>query len=375
MYTDTESGREAVIVRTSIVGIAANILLASFKAVVGILSHSIAITLDSVNNLSDAASSVITIIGTKLAAKPADKKHPFGYGRLEYLSAMVIGLIILYAGVTSLAESVKKIIAPAEPEYSSASLVILASAVAVKIVLGLYVRHIGKKVNSDSLVASGKDALMDSVISTATVAAAILYMAAGIAVEAYLGALISLLIVKAGLETLRDAISEILGERVEADLARKIKKTIAGVEGVHGVYDLALTNYGPDSFIASVHIEVDDDTTVVAVDKMQRKIADAVYAAHGIVMSAVGVYPSNSGSSAASAVKKQITDYLAGFPEVLEMHGLYVDEGEKTLRMDVIIDFDAADRLSLYEKIKKEIAAMFPQYRTLVQLDLDVSTL
>lgn len=367
--------REEVIVQTSIIGIAANILLAAFKAAVGIISHSIAITLDSVNNLSDAGSSVITIIGTKLAAKPADKKHPFGYGRIEYLSAMVIGIIILYAGVTSLVESIKKIISPAKAEYGTASIIILLSAVIVKIVMGLYVKKTGEKVNSDSLVASGKDALMDSIISIATILAAFIYIFTEIAVEAYLGAIISIMILKAGFETLRDAVSEILGERVEADLATKIKETIYGIQGVHGVYDLTLTNYGPDNFIASVHIEVDDNTTAAEIAKLQWKISKAVFAEYGIVISAVGVYPTNTGESTVAAVKKQIKEYLSQYPDVLEMHGLYIDEEEKTLRLDVIIDFNAEDRLSLYDKIKNELKEMFPMYRTIIQLDLDVSTL
>lgn len=371
----TQKTREEVIVRTSIIGIAANILLAAFKAAVGIISHSIAITLDSVNNLSDAGSSVITIIGTKLAAKPADKKHPFGYGRIEYLSAMVIGIIILYAGVTSLVESIKKIISPVKPEYGKAAIIILLSAVIVKIVMGLYVKKTGEKVKSDSLVASGKDALMDSIISIATVIAAVIYIFTGIAVEAYLGAIISLMILKAGFETLRDAVSEILGERVDADLARNIKKTISEIEGVHGVYDLALTNYGPDNYIASVHIEVDDNTTATQIDKLQWKISKAVAAEYGIVISAVGVYPANTGENEVAVVKRQIQDYLSQYPDVLEMHGLYIDEEEKTLRLDIIIDFNAEDRLSLYNKIKNELSEMFPMYRSFIQLDLDVSTL
>ena len=370
-----KQNREAVIVRTSIIGIGAHILLAAFKAVVGIISHAIAITLDSVNNLSDAASSVITIIGTKLAAKPADKKHPFGYGRLEYLSAMLIAIIILYAGVTSLVESVKKIISPSMPEYSVPIFIILSLGVVVKIVMGLYVKRNGIKVNSDSLVASGKDALMDSIVSIATIIAAVVYIVWGIPVEAYLGVIISLLILKAGFETLRDSISEILGERVEAQLARDIKATISEIEGVRGVYDLVLTNYGPDNFIASVHVEVDDNTTAVEIDKLQWKITKTVFVKYGIAMSAVGVYPTNTGSSSVSALKKQITEYLVQFPEVLEMHGLYLDEEDKILRMDIIIDFDAKDRLAIYNQIKEKIAEMFPQYNTVIQLDLDVSAL
>nr|MBP3283436.1 cation transporter [Treponema sp.] len=369
------SGRESAIVKASAVGIALNVVLAAFKAAVGIMSNSIAVTLDSVNNLSDAGSSVITIIGTKLASKPADKKHPFGHGRIEYLSAMVIGLVILYAGITFLVESVKKIASPTPPEYGWTSIVILAAAVIVKIAMGVYVKKTGERVNSESLVASGKDALMDAVVSAATIAAAFLYIKAGVAVEAYLGAVISLLILKAGYETLREAISAILGERVEADTARSIKKTISEIEGVRGVYDLTLTDYGPDNYIASAHIEVDDDTTIAEVDKLQWKISKAVMERHGIIMSAVGVYPSNTGDGPAGGIKKKIAEHLSKYPEVLELHGLYVDRDEATLRMDIVIDFDAKDRLALFAKIKGEITDMFREYKVIVNLDLDICAL
>ena len=155
--------REKIIVRTSIIGIAANIFLSAFKAFVGIITNSIAIILDSVNNLSDALSSVITIVGTKLAGKPADKKHPFGHGRAEYLTALVIAVIILYAGVTACIESVKKIINPVTPDYNSTSIIIISVAVIVKIVLGLYVKASGKKVNSDSI--SAKQVVLHATIS------------------------------------------------------------------------------------------------------------------------------------------------------------------------------------------------------------------
>ena len=157
--------RDEIIVKTSVIGIVTNVLLATFKAFVGLASNSIAIVMDAVNNISDAASSVITIVGTKLAGKEPDKEHPFGYGRIEYLSAMLISIIILYAGVTAFVESVKKIISPEVPDYSTASFVIVAVAVITKIVLGSYVKKTGEKVNSDSLINSGEDARLDSVIS------------------------------------------------------------------------------------------------------------------------------------------------------------------------------------------------------------------
>lgn len=365
--------REKTIIKTSVIGILGNILLSAFKATIGFFTNSIAITLDAVNNLSDAFSSVITIVGTKLASKPADKKHPFGYGRIEYLSALIISVIILYAGLTSLVESAKKIIHPETPNYTTLSIIIVAVAVLVKISLGLYFKHVGKKVNSDSLIASGKDALMDSIISITTIIAAIVYIFAGVKLEAYLGILISIMILKAGFESLRDTISEILGERASETLVHDIKETISHVEGVRGVYDLVLNNYGPDSFLASVHIEVDDEATAVQIDNMQWQISKAVYEKYNVTITAVGIYPSNTGKTKAAEIKTQVSQYLSQYPEVLQMHGFYLNEEEKILRMDVIIDFNAKNRINIFEKIQNEIASLFPQYHTVVILDLDIS--
>ena len=207
--TENVLSRDRKIIRVSLVGIAANLLLAGFKVFVGLLSHSIAIILDAVNNLSDAASSVITIVGTKLAGRSPDKKHPFGHGRIEYLSAMTISLIVLYAGVTSLVESVKKIIHPETPDYRPVTLVIVAVAVFVKIILGTYVKAQGEKLNSDSLVNSGEDAKLDSLISTATLAAALIFIFTKVSLEAWLGAVISVIIIKSGIEMLRETLSKI----------------------------------------------------------------------------------------------------------------------------------------------------------------------
>ena len=153
------------------------------------MTNSIAIVLDAVNNISDAGSSLITIVGTKLAGKEPDKKHPFGYGRIEYLSAMVISVIVLYAGITSFVESVKQIIDPEEPDYNTVSLIIVAVAVGVKILLGRFVKGVGIKVNSDSLINSGEDATLDSIISTSTLVAAGIFIIFHISLEAWLGVL------------------------------------------------------------------------------------------------------------------------------------------------------------------------------------------
>ena len=178
-----EANRDQVIIRTSILGILTNVMLAAFKAVIGIISNSIAVTLDAVNNLSDALSSIITIAGTKLAGKLPDKKHPLGYGRIEYLSAMIVSGIVLYAGITSAVESVKKILHPEKPDYSVISLVIIAVAVMVKIVLGRYVKAQGERVNSGSLEASGSDAMFDAVLSGSVLLSAIVFKMSGLSLD------------------------------------------------------------------------------------------------------------------------------------------------------------------------------------------------
>ena len=190
--------RNRLIVRTSIIGIVANLFLSAFKAAVGLISNSIAVTLDAVNNLSDALSSVITIIGTKLANRQPDKKHPLGHGRTEYLSAMIVAAIVLYAGITSLVESVKKIIHPEIPDYTVVSLIIIASAVVVKLLLGRYVKAQGQKANSGALIASGEDARFDAILSASVLASAVIFLLTGLSLEAWVGVVISGFIIKSG---------------------------------------------------------------------------------------------------------------------------------------------------------------------------------
>ncbi len=219
--------RESRIIRTSAVGIVVNVLLSAFKAFVGVVTGSIAVTMDAVNNMTDALSSAITIIGTKLSTKKPDREHPYGYGRIEYLSAMVISVIVLYAGITALAESVGKIIDPVVPDYTVLSLVIIAVAVAVKVLLGLYFKKVGKEVGSKSLTASGVDALMDSAVSAATLVAAFVFIGLGLSLEAWLGAVIAVLVIRTGIELLKDTLSDILGRRMPPEESKAIKRPCA----------------------------------------------------------------------------------------------------------------------------------------------------
>ena len=363
--------RNKGVVKTGVVGILANVLLAAAKAVFGLLSNSIAITLDAVNNISDAGSSTITIIGTKLAAKEPDKKHPFGYGRIEYLSSLIISVIVLYAGISSLVESIKKIITPETPEYSTATFIVIAAAVVVKIVLGLYVRKNGKKYNSSSLVNSGKDALLDSVVSASTLVAAVIFVTTGFSPEAYLGAVIALLIIKSGFEMLKEAVSSILGEKADAELARKIKKTVCSFPGVYGAYDLVLHNYGPDAFNGSVHVEVPDSFSAEELDRLIREITVKVYTEHNVILTAIGVYSLNTHDEEAVEARKKLTKAAMEIPFILQIHGFFIQTQEKTLRFDAVIDLDAPDRDEVYEKLCKKTAELFPDYSLQIVMDTD----
>ncbi len=369
-----QDNRESIIVRTSIIGIAANIFLSAFKAAVGFFTNSIAIIMDSVNNLSDALSSVITIVGTKLAGKPADKKHPFGHGRAEYLTALVIAVIILYAGFTACIESVKKIINPVTPDYNATSIVIISVAVVVKIFLGLFVKASGKKVNSDSLIASGQDALMDSIISASTILAAVVFLIWHISLEAWLGVLISFAIVKAGVETLHETISKILGERIDSHLSKDIKRTIVSCDKeILGAYDLVLNNYGPDKHVGSAHIEVPDTWSADKIDSMSRKIANEVYLKHGVAMSAIGIYSVNTKENSAAQIRDRVSKIVMEHKEILQMHGFFVDEKTKVMRFDIIVSFDSLSMKEMFNHVVQDVKDAFPDYDVQVQFDVDIS--
>lgn len=370
---NVKENREKLIVKTSIIGIVANIFLAGFKAVVGVITHSIAITLDAVNNLSDALSSIITVVGTKLAGKSPDYKHPYGHGRVEYLSAIIIAAIILYAGVTSLVESVKKIITPVTPDYTMASLIIVGVAVLVKIFLGRYVQSVGKKVNSQSLEASGKDALLDSIISASTLVAAIIYLTAGISLEAYLGAIISLIIIKAGIDMMRETVSLLLGERVEQELSIGIKRRIAEFPDVNGAYDLVLHNYGPDIYLGSVHIEVPDDYTIVQLDELTRNITDVIKEEFNVVLMGVGVYASNTKDSAKAKARADASGVALGHEFVKGFHGFFKNDETKFISFDVVVNWHAPDMNAVCDDVKNDIEKLFPGYTVRVNLDVDVS--
>ncbi|SCW26637.1 cation diffusion facilitator family transporter [Ruminococcaceae bacterium YRB3002] len=366
--------REHVIVRTSTIGIVTNLLLVAFKMFVGLVSNSIAVILDAVNNLSDALSSVVTIIGAKLGARQPDRKHPLGYGRIEYLSSMTVAALVLYAGITSLVESVKKIIEPETADYSAVSIVIISVAIAVKLVLGMYVKRQGRKVNSGALVASGSDALFDAVLSASVLASAVIYLVWGISLEAYVGVVISGFIIKAGFEMMMETLNDLIGKREDPDTVRELKRIICGTEEVLGAYDVVLFNYGPDRNYGSVHIELPDNLSVSEVDRITRHVQQNVLAETGIMLTGISVYSHNTSNDEASVMRDNVQKKVMAHEWALQMHGFYVDAVLKTIRFDVVVSFDV-DRKEAVSTICGEVKELYPDYEVTVVPDADVTDL
>ncbi len=364
--------RNKRIIRTSIIGIASNVFLAVFKAIIGVLSKSVAIVMDAVNNLSDALSSVITILGTKLSERPADRMHPYGYGRVEYFSAIIISIIVIMAGITSLIESVKKIFNPTVPEYSTATLIIIVAAIIVKLVLGRYVKAEGKRLKSDSLIASGSDALFDAIITLSTLVAAVIMLLWNFSIDGYLGTAISLLIIKSGIEMLQSPINELLGSRVSEELVRNIKEDVAGFDGVEGVHDLIIHTYGPETMIGSLHVTVPDTITASRIHFLDRKIAECLYAKYGVIAT-VGIYADNTGDTPVARMQRDVLSRAAGNEGVLGAHAFYVDFDSRTVSIDVLIDYDVKDADDLKNCVMDSLKKVYPDYSFDIVIDYNYS--
>ncbi len=366
------ANREKTIVKTSIIGIATNVLLVAFKAFVGLVSNSIAVILDAVNNLSDALSSVVTIIGAKLGAKQPDRKHPLGYGRIEYLSSSIVAALVLYAGITSLVESVKKIIHPETAEYSTVSIVIIAVAVVVKVILGMYVRKQGVKVNSGALTASGADALFDAILSSSVLASAIVFLLWGVSLEAYVGVVIAAFIIKAGVEMMLETLNDIIGKREDAETVQELKEIICAEDDVLGAYDVTIFNYGPSKNYGSVHIELPDHLRVDDVDRITRRVQVDVFRKTGVILTGIGVYSFNTSDDEAAQMRNAVQKAVLSHDWALQVHGFYADTEKKTLRFDAVLSFDV-DRKDAIATLYGEIAALYPDYELLIVPDVDVA--
>ena len=371
--------REKTIIRTSIIGIIANIFLVGFKAFVGFVAGSISIIMDAVNNLTDALSSVITIIGTKIAGKKPDKKHPFGHGRVEYITSTLIAFLILFAGGVAIYQSIVSIVDffthidnPTLPYFDVISFIIISVAILVKVGICIFYKIQGKRVQSEALKASGTDALFDALLSTATLVGMILATTLHWYVEGFLGILIGAFIIKSGIEILISSFSSIVGERYDADIVKDIIKDITSIPGVLGAYDLIINNYGHNRNIGSVHVGVSSDMTAIEIQQLERNINELMYSKYHTFMT-VGIYAECNDTPEGKNIYDCLFDLITNYKTILQMHGFFVDIEKKVCNFDLVISFDEKEPEKVINEIKTKLKEQFPEYTFAIIQDSDYS--
>ena len=365
--------RNKKIIQTSYFGILGNVVLVAIKATIGLFAKSISIVMDAVNNLTDVLSSTITIIGTKLSGKKPDKKHPYGHGRIEYLTATALGLIILFAGVTAIVEGVKSIIDYFQngtlPNFSIIQIIIIGLAIFVKIFLGFFFKKRGKELESDVLAASGTDALFDAVLSTATLLGAIVAYSFGFYVEGYLTLIIAIFIIRSGIEVITDAVNDLIGTRVDDEFKLEVRKIILSVPGAISAHDLIIHNYGNGNYIGSVHVTINNNMRAVEIQEMERQIAVKAYNELHIILT-VGIYVLNDDSEH-KAIRSFILDHIKDNKNILELHGLFVDKVNKKVSFDLVLSFETDNPHLIKETYEKILKQEFNDYDFYCNLDFD----
>ena len=366
---NTTNIRDKKIIQTSIIGILVNIGLVCIKSVFGIIAGSIAILLDALNNLTDVISSVVTIVGLRLSLKKPDEDHPMGHGRIEYISAVVVAIIILYAGVTALFESLRKIVHPTETVYTLYTALMLIVTIVTKFLLGLFVKKQGEKYTSSALVASGLDAINDGYVSCTVLISAVLYLLFGLQIDAIIGLLISVCIIKSGTELLMDDLKDILGRRASRELTTKIRDFIKSDDEVIDVHDLILHNYGPERYVGSVVVDIDSRMTADEIDVMCHRIKDAVLDDYGVILNGIGIC---SQSHTHHDMRLEIVRRLEHIDHILQVHGIHIDEDNKMVNLDIIIDFeDKYPELTL-DHARMHLIEAFPDYTFDIHQDTDI---
>ena len=359
------------IILTSVIGIVVNVLLGVLKIIVGTVANSVAVISDAVNNFSDSVSSLVTIIAMAISGKGATRKHPFGFGRIEYFSSMIIAVIVLVTGAQFLIESVKKILHPEATHYSTVTLVLLVVAIVAKILLGLYTKRSGRSLNSPNLIASGQDALSDAVITGVTLLAAVVSLIKpDLFIDGWVGVLVSLFVLKAGLEILMDVISKLMGERPSIELADQIMQEILATDGILGAYDLILHNYGPNVFIGDVNLELEDTMRIEDAYVITKPLQVRILRDYGVFMY-FGFYSVNTTDPEIAETRAALNEHIADIDDILQIHAFYMDKEKKFMSFDVVYDFAAKDEAALRQDLKDFLHERHPDYRIELLPDRD----
>ena len=362
--------REGITITTSTLGILVNTILAVVKILVGIAVGSIAIISEGANNASDSATSLITIVGAKLSTMHPNKKHPFGFGRIEYLTSLVIAIFILVTASELFLSSFKLIFSPGELAVSYVTLIIIAVSAVAKLFLGTYSIRMGKKAGSESLIALGTDCRNDAFISAVTIFSALIFLLFDTSLDAYAGILTSALIFKAGFDILKETVSHLLGKPASEELVAKLYEEIKAVPCILGAADLMLHNYGPDAYSGSINLEIDHEKTIGEVYEEVHDLQLRIKREYGIVM-VFGMYAVDSDHENVKIMRQKIEEFVAKFEHITGFHALYLAPNTNEIYCDFVVDYDFHDWDDLKENFTKYMHELYPDYKLTVTIELN----
>ena len=362
--------REDVITVTSGLGITVNLLIAAIKVVIGLLASSIAIISEGVNNAADAFSSVLALVGTKLSGKRPDEKHPFGYGRVEYLTSLVIAVLILISGFEVLTGAVKRVFEPEALSISYITLAIIAVSALIKYFLGIYTIKMGKKAESGALVGVGLECRNDSIVSVITIVSSLLFLIFGWNIDAYAGIITALIILKAGFDVLKDTVSELLGRPGKQELAGELYREIRGTEGILNAADLMLHNYGPDAYSGSVNVEIDHNKTVGEIYGFLHELQLRILREYGVVL-VFGIYAVDHDRPELNALRRTIGEFIRTHEHVKSFHALYLEPETDRVYLDFVVDYALRDWDSLKNEFLAYMAEKYPEKEIVLTVETE----
>ncbi len=353
------------------VGIFTNLLLAAIKFFAGILSGAISITADAANNLSDAGSQIVSLISFKISAKPADRDHPFGHARIEYVASMIVSFLVLFVGIQLLSDSVDKIFNPSESRYSLLVLIILGISVVAKLALFVFGRSAAKTLKSDVIRATATDSLSDAGATLAVLVCAIISKLTGFDIDGYIGTLVAIVILIAGVKILNDTKNSILGSAPETEVVENITRIVEEYPEILGIHDLVVHNYGPGNTIASLHAEVDGKENVFAIHDIIDTVEKRLYVEMG-VRTTIHMDPIVTDDERVSALREQVRAKLKEIDEHFGMHDFRFVEGitHSNLIFDVTVPYEVKESNErIKEQISSKISEISPNYFTVLTID------
>ena len=368
----TNEARTSVGVRISIIGILLNVLLFGVKLTAGYLMHATSVVADAVNNLSDAASAVVSLIGMNVSGRPADKEHPFGHGRMEYVAALTVAFLIMAIGLSFFRESLGHIIHPEELSESLPMILVLVVTILVKLLLFVLYGRVARKIDSGIFRASSMDSLFDSVITSVTVLSVVVYRMTGINIDGWAGLLVSLIIIWSGIGVIRDTLSPLLGQPMDEEICRNLQEIVEKQEGVVGTHDLIVHNYGSGKNYATIHIELPRTMNVEEAHLIADRAEEEVRRELGIFLVA-HVDPSETEDEKVISRKKQVERLLKILDPEVSLHDfMMTDDGEERIlrfELQVPYRYDMDAEVRLIGQVRDLIREIDPDCECLIRID------